>query len=483
MDEDELAPLVPANHAAGPSGPSGHEKRRKKAELPKVFFIYDMGIKVIVGAAVFLKCVESATSASVDWHIARPVSLLAPFQLTKEMSTYKNRVFNMVGPWELEVRMKPARAGGTLNGHFIDFAHVSWKVFCFRSADCNKLFGPTATLDTVTILQSENTIPRVAGLTAEPAPVAEARHDDGDAGEEYDVPWAPYEPPGPVAGGDNVDPEADEIRNLVKRNLTNMSTLSGGAVTHRFTPAAIVGSLKLASSLRPGATLENALADASCILFGSGNAVERDILNKKFYLPSIASLRVARLKLDLFSIMYERRLFLRWDPVFYFMCDSSPQLGSDFLCMIESRILVPAAHSYDIALRAKLNLHAAFEERLAPLSTLGMGRAGLTKKSDNTFNFTLMETGTVELMNRKRMAFRGAATDQGTEKDIGDTFISILPQFRNTYANNDPDIWFYPKLLEMPDHLHVIYNSLERHVKIASYTKTSLKIYGPFKRF
>ena len=110
----------------------------------------------------------------------------------------------------------------------------------------------------------------------------------------------------------------------------------------------------------------------------------------------------------------------------------------------------------------KLDLNLYFESKLCPLTTLGMGRAGLVKKCLNTINMTLMESKDEQQFHAKRKQVRGMTSDQGTEKGINDGFVTVIPMFRNIQLPaSSPDFYMYPKSLTMPDFLHILYNGLE----------------------
>ena len=106
-----------------------------------------------------------------------------------------------------------------------------------------------------------------------------------------------------------------------------------GAIARKFTPSAILGCLKFASNLKPGVELSTALADACEIIFGDDSDLAKQLRDKQFRLPGIALMRMSRVRLDMASMLYERKLFLRFTSYRYMMLDSSPQLGHNFLVL------------------------------------------------------------------------------------------------------------------------------------------------------
>jgi hypothetical protein len=115
--------------------------------------------------------------------------------------------------------------------------------------------------------------------------------------------------------------------------------------------------------------------------------------------------------------------------------------------------------------RVAFDLNTAFETRICPLSTLGLGNAGLVKKGISTSNIFLMETENDLAFHEVRCEIRGSTMDSGTEKDVGNDTVAIIPRFRDAYDPMDTMAMMYPKNLHCPGHLHILFNSLEAGVK------------------
>ena len=140
--------------------------------------------------------------------------------------------------------------------------------------------------------------------------------------------------------------------------------------------------------MKPYASLESVLSASASILFddeSSANIIA-ELQRKETHLPSLSLLRVGRQRLDMLSVLFEQHVFLRSDTLFYLLIDASPQLGTNFFCVIEDSFRVLAAHSIDAWLHVVMHLNDHYEGGHELLSSLGHGRAGLVKKSTNTIN-------------------------------------------------------------------------------------------------
>ena len=146
------------------------------------------------------------------------------------------------------------------------------------------------------------------------------------------------------------------------------------------------------------------------------------------------------------------------------MVDASPQLGMSFLCVREDRIRLPRAE-LGLDFRKAYDLNSAFETRICPLSTLGLGHAGLVKKAINVANVYLMEAETLERFHEARQEVVGYLSDQGTEKKVAELTVGVIPRCRDLYEHSDPMSYMYPRCLAIPGHLHILYNALEESIK------------------
>ena len=98
---------------------SGHEKRREKNRLPKVFLLYSRAQRSIIGASIFEAVRRVGESSDVVWFICRPVRLVVPFALDGSQCEYMSSVFQMGLPAELQVRALACEVGGSIISHFL----------------------------------------------------------------------------------------------------------------------------------------------------------------------------------------------------------------------------------------------------------------------------------------------------------------------------------------------------------------------------
>ncbi len=125
----------------------------------------------------------------------------------------------------------------------------------------------------------------------------------------------------------------------------------------------------------------------------SSRDLQLDLSRGKVVLPGIQILRLARVRLDIFEIMFERQLSMRYKYRRYVMADSSPQLGQSFLVVREDCIRIPRCSDI-VVLDVGLRLSRSFESRLCVLSTIGRRNATLAKKSVNGAFAYMMESAT-----------------------------------------------------------------------------------------
>ena len=112
-----------------------------------------------------------------------------------------------------------------------------------------------------------------------------------------------------------------------------------------------------------------------------------------------------------------------------------------------------------------LDLDSHYESTVCQLSTLGVGRSGLVKKSLSLIHVLLMRVGSDEDFHTKRKQYRGSCQDGGTEKGICQITVDILPKYRGKYQGNDPDRYIFPKLIFVIGKLHGLWGGLEQCIK------------------
>jgi len=174
----------------------------------------------------------------------------------------------------------------------------------------------------------------------------------------------------------------------VRENLTSIGKPCAGAIKMRWTVRALLLILIISSDLRAGADLPTVFSNMVRFLLGEpGEQLARDIVAKVFPLPTWESLRDSRLRLDLFSQLFERHDFLQFYFLRYLLIDGTSLLGRQFLLVREDRIRCPKAAQYDATIRAAVDYQMAFETRICPLPTSGFGHCSCTKKHNSCRTF------------------------------------------------------------------------------------------------
>jgi hypothetical protein len=432
-------------------------RRQQQRSLPKIFLVYNMVDCKIVCAVVLATCSVVAGRDNASWCVARVAMLQQAVPVPRERTAYVSNVFSLLADFELEIRGSAAVAGGTLNHHFADYAALSWKVLSLSSDMCDRLVGFDG--DAIYI-ETPRFYCVAIGVEPAPAlphlqpPIALDDAFDLSVGVDSNFVAAAASPLAPSAQGD------------VRARLLGLHTVNtSGTVDRRYTPQAILSSLQLARRLKPSAQLGESLSHAADLFFGADSELGTDLRNGAVPMPSVDLLRMARVRLDLMSILWERRLSGLFRYARYIMIDSSPQLGFNFLCMREDRIAIPRDAFISPEYRASFDINAGFETRICPISTLGLGNAGAVKKGLNTAGVYLMESTAMVQFHDKRCEVKGSTMDSGTEKVVGDDPVQVLPKCQNLYSPEDRMSYMYPNNLHLCGHLHVLFNALETAVK------------------
>ena len=72
--------------------------------------------------------------------------------------------------------------------------------------------------------------------------------------------------------------------------------------------------------------------------------------------------------------------FPNFETICVYFVDSSTQLGRNFFAIIEGSFRVPSRGCLNLMRRVKLEMQNVWDERLWPLATLGLGKAGTVNK-------------------------------------------------------------------------------------------------------
>ena len=458
----QLPEEVPSAPGASASGAS---KRRAANALPKAVWMYDKKRREIIGVCGLTGCELILASQNVSWVLQRAVALenVKPIVVNTHCN-YLGSMFELFTDVELAFRQEKTLLGGPIALQFPEFLGGRWRVFALDKASTQPFLDPAQALRVETpISQARSCGIRpvvVEGLT--PLPTMDPgtlEGDDGDAGVDP-MEADPHAEPTPDIRSQSVVTASDRLKSLSK-------LLPSGTVSHIYTPEALLKCLHIDRLLKPSATISQVIEASSALLLDpvEHEAVAKDIRDNKIPLPSIGVLRAARVRLDICSVIFEQRLFLHQDQIFFLLVDSSPQMGIDFLCVIEDSFMLPSAHSVQAWLEIDLNLQNGYTSQVDLMSSLGGGRAGLAKKSLNVANGRLMKSKDHEAFHVRRRKHRGVLSDQGTERGMGDVALSVLSQYA-TYAPADsPDAFLYPNTFAFPGLLHILYDALENACK------------------
>lgn len=265
------------------------------------------------------------------------------------------------------------------------------------------------------------------------------------------------------------EPPAQQARN----HLLSLSKPHGGCVAAAWTVRGLLLVLQFAFDLKPGRSMQDCLANAVRLLFAVGaERLARALESGELPMPSLSLLRAARIRLDLCRILYERKCSECFFYIRHVMVDASPQLGSNYLCVREDRIRISMDIRHKVREQAQIDLNAAFETRIMPLSTLGHGRASALKKSVNVSSLYLMESEDFDAFDVTRNEVCSICTDQGAEKNISEAGVRILPEYRGAFAADDVQSFLWPVALPLPGHLHIFFNALESACKSVIFAAT-----------
>ena len=360
---------------------------------------------------MFSKCDQVLGEEDVFFTVSRFVALETRFVVEARMRPYLSAVFKQVPDAERDVRQQPSLGGVALNTHFVEHAGSNWKVW---SCVASHLEQFDAFVGEELHLSAKASIGRLMGVT----PCIIERRPDRRA--ELSVAAAAAEgefPDDPLEAAQGSDLHTDHVVQASLRGL--YETIDSGAIDHKFSVSGLLSGLDFASHLKPSASLNDALAAAVPIIFGpQGDQMAASFRNRVHILPSIDIMRMARVRLDCMSVLFQRKLFLQFAHRRYLLVDSSPQFGFNFLCVKEDRINIPRNFELGSDFRRLYDINAHFESRICPVSTLGLGRASAVRKSINTANIYLMESGRLADFHSLRSEVRGVTSDQGTEKHI-----------------------------------------------------------------
>jgi hypothetical protein len=129
----------------------------------------------------------------------------------------------------------------------------------------------------------------------------------GAAEQDLEYLAAALDPAVGVAGNFASEPARQlSVSEHVRNTLGSYYSTSAGAAEFRWAPRALLLCLEVAYTLRPGASLASCLSSACRFLIGEGSdELADDIGSGRLPLPSVNTMRRARVQLDLLSILRE----------------------------------------------------------------------------------------------------------------------------------------------------------------------------------
>ena len=462
-----LPPVVSSSTAA--RAQRRQTQRVVRRQLPQVCLVFCVATKMVLGAMVVSHCLQSDDSKLI-WTVSRFVGLTAYYTVQQSDYKYHGKVFSLKPDIEKHIRMASVSIGGSLCHHFSEFANSIWKVWGLEKSICEKIrlwdgfpirFSTLGEYARATGIQAEAQADDAAQVVA----ILESVAEHGGI--------APV--PGVAADVEEMPVDAN-LSSEISARLHGLHVDQQGACAKKFLPEGILSCLQLAAQLKPSVAVEDALAHAAAIILGRDDPISSQLRQHVFAIPGLQLMRMARVRLDLMNILFQRQLFIRYRYVRYIMVDSSPQLGFNFFCMREDRIAFPREEFVCAEYRVMTDLNIGFETRICSTSTLGLGNAGLVKKGTNTANVYLMESEKAAEFHEVREELKGSCSDSGTEKDIGDDTINIIKAFRGMFAATDPRSFMYPCLLHIAGHLHILFNAFETAVKSLDESKQFLEV-------
>lgn len=456
--------LLPTEVA--PASWEGHssraDKRKARNQLPRVMFILNRRLKLLLCAVLLAECcyVESDPN-TLYWRCDRVVRFQSPYSLEASDFSWVSTVIYLTKSVELAARQAFCEMGGSMNDHFHDVpGQTRWYAWPADDAllqQCSQSGGPFTFCSAAKMAKA---LGIVASIAREVPNAARDVIREGEA-----LSSAATD----VADGDfvvHVAGAAGSAAMHVIQRLKEMRQTHRGAIEHKWTVKGLLDCLRFAESLRPGVPVSRAVADAVRFLFGESAYDVADMIDKKeLPVPGLDSMRRARLRLDMATMYYERSLLKDFFYIRFLSIDASPQLGRNFLCVREDRIKFPRSKLYDYDWIAKFDLNNGFESRILPVSTIGHGKANAIAKAVNTASLLMLESSDEASFHEARSSVLGVTTDQGAERNICDLSVRVLPGFETAGNVEKFDIFLFPKALSVLGHLHLLWNALEEACK------------------
>ena len=383
----------------------GQDKRHAKSQMPRIVFAYSSKSKDIMGCFRLDQCMSVRSDCLKNVHLVCScyVPLLSAVQVTADMCKYRSQAFLVNSSVEASLRQTVVAGGLPMNHHFPGQHDRRWHCVSLSDEHVEAL---ARSQGGVLLLECKHNYSRALCIVPEHVdslPSLEADLEAADGGPDLDD-------AAPAA-----QPAAFDPVSSARSCLGHISKEYGDGSRVRHEAEGTLNCLLFADNLKPGVSMGGALADAAPMFLGRTSAVgelQDDLRQERVRVPSLRWLVTCRLKLDLLSMLWQRFLQTMFVFIRYIMMDASPQLGADYFIVREDRVRIPL-QDHGPAFRAAYNINDFYEERIMPLSTLGLGRSGGAKKSINTANNYLMESEDDVHFHTTRNEVKGAVTDQG----------------------------------------------------------------------
>ena len=462
MDCSLLPSVVAANIRTENTGQC---KRKLRQSLPKVFLLVSkQPTYMIHGAVLFCACLSVGREIEHCFTIGGYAILEKEVEVTKTMSRYRSIVFSLAADVEASVRRMQTVPGGTLNEHFSAFANQSWRCWIIESTVIQQMRSGAA----VPYVKVQPTYARLIGVEPTITDSIASHFDTPSELDplELDESGSSVEPAlqHPSGAAPNVQsfyiPAVADVSRATS-HLRSLATMRDkGSCPHVYSPEVVLSCLNLYSNMKPAASINNVLGHAATLFFGRLEAAPlvSELASGDIKLPSPKLLQEARLRLDILSMLYERKQFLRFNYWRYLNPDSSPQLGFQWMVCREDRFVLPASTCSNLLAYMGLDLNACFETCLMSLSTYGRSRGTLVQKHGAILRHHGMVTKNAADKWTRCGQVKSVCSDMGTEKGInrGSTM---------TEEDGSLDRRAYPNSIYMPDHLHIFNNALASSVK------------------
>ncbi len=213
------------------------------------------------------------------------------------------------------------------------------------------------------------------------------------------------------------------------------------------------------------------------------SATEVDKLRSAFAtgeirLPGRSALAKVECRLHVIDLWYQQSLHSKVAYRRHWCPDSSPQLGFNFLVVVEDRLPFPISSPHEFV--AALDPQGALQTKHLTLVCVAHGRGSVLHKAYCLHHMLALECGSWEHFVKARLEVRTYCSDQGIEADVCNSPCLFEEGFLNV-ANLREQVlsgqlqgrpleaetaltYFLPRCMFFADGLHIVYNGLEEAV-------------------